>query len=274
MFVLHSALNFVPNVGVLQRVGIGRARRAWPSDSSSAAALRTAVAHSSWIGRRRADGGRAGRCAAGRGRRRARPRTAGRAAGRSRCRRRRGRARHRAARPCRARVRLTHSSTPRLLSSRSGPSVIRPCDGFRPTRPQHDAGMRIEPPPSLAWAIGTMPGGDGGRRPAARAAGRAVGVPRVAGRAPGHRLGGRQAAELGAVGAPGDDQAGGAEAADQRGVAPARRPRVPAAPWLPLRQRLAGVRGPQVLEQERHATERAVGQSARRPRRGRGRTSG
>ena len=27
---------------------------------------------------------------------------------------------------------------------------------FMPNRPQHDAGMRIEPPPSLAWASGTM----------------------------------------------------------------------------------------------------------------------
>src|SRR4029077_14734677 len=29
--------------------------------------------------------------------------------------------------------------------------------GLRPTRPQHAAGMRVEPPPSLACAIGTMP---------------------------------------------------------------------------------------------------------------------
>ena len=34
---------------------------------------------------------------------------------------------------------------------------MRPRAGLRPTRPQHAAGMRIEPPPSLAWAIGTMP---------------------------------------------------------------------------------------------------------------------
>jgi hypothetical protein len=26
-----------------------------------------------------------------------------------------------------------------------------------PTRPQHAAGIRIEPPPSLPWAIGTIP---------------------------------------------------------------------------------------------------------------------
>ena len=29
--------------------------------------------------------------------------------------------------------------------------------GFSPTRPQQAAGIRIEPPPSLPWAIGTMP---------------------------------------------------------------------------------------------------------------------
>ena len=44
------------------------------------------------------------------------------------------------------------------------------------------AGIRIEPPPSLACAIGTMPGGDRRRRAAARAAGRVLGVPGVAGR--------------------------------------------------------------------------------------------
>ena len=54
-------------------------------------------------------------------------------------------------------VRLTHSSTDSAVSSRIGPSEIRPWLGFRPTSPQHDAGMRIEPPPSLACANGTMP---------------------------------------------------------------------------------------------------------------------
>src|SRR5690348_7661821 len=33
----------------------------------------------------------------------------------------------------------------------------RPLEGLRPTRPQHEAGMRIDPPPSFAWAIGTTP---------------------------------------------------------------------------------------------------------------------
>src|SRR6185295_11898790 len=33
----------------------------------------------------------------------------------------------------------------------------RPRDGFRPTRPQQLAGMRIDPPPSLACATATIP---------------------------------------------------------------------------------------------------------------------
>ena len=36
-------------------------------------------------------------------------------------------------------------------------SVNRPRVLFRPTRPQQAAGMRMEPPPSLALAAGTMP---------------------------------------------------------------------------------------------------------------------
>ena len=34
---------------------------------------------------------------------------------------------------------------------------MRPRDTLRPTRPHMLAGMRIDPPPSLAWAIETMP---------------------------------------------------------------------------------------------------------------------
>src|SRR5690606_8351705 len=34
---------------------------------------------------------------------------------------------------------------------------MRPRLGFSPKSPQQDAGMRIEPPPSVAWASGTMP---------------------------------------------------------------------------------------------------------------------
>ena len=54
-------------------------------------------------------------------------------------------------------MRLTQCSTASPLSSRIGPSVMRPWLGLSPTSPQHDAGMRIDPPPSLAWANGTIP---------------------------------------------------------------------------------------------------------------------
>ena len=43
------------------------------------------------------------------------------------------------------------------MSPRSGANVLRARVGFIPTRPQHDAGIRMEPPPSLAWATGTIP---------------------------------------------------------------------------------------------------------------------
>ena len=46
---------------------------------------------------------------------------------------------------------------PSQTAPASGPSDVRPRDGFRPTSPQALAGMRIEPPPSLACAIGTIP---------------------------------------------------------------------------------------------------------------------
>ena len=42
-------------------------------------------------------------------------------------------------------------------SEPKGALDTRPRDGFSPKRPQHDAGIRIEPPPSVAWAIGTRP---------------------------------------------------------------------------------------------------------------------
>src|SRR5271165_2774033 len=54
-------------------------------------------------------------------------------------------------------VRLMHNSTPNPTSARTGPSVIRPWLGLSPTSPQHDAGMRMLPPPSDALANGTIP---------------------------------------------------------------------------------------------------------------------
>ena len=257
--VLHSAPKREPNSGLASAAG--KAGSTWcPSDSSSAAARRAAVAHSSCTGPpkgwwssspMRSDPGSAPSSS-----------TYGRGGGG----RDHGVADARAVHAVEQRavsrtLRLTHSSTLRSLSSRNGPSVIRPCVGFSPTSPHADAGMRIDPPPSLACAIGTMPGGDGCRGAAARAARRAGGVPRVAGRPPRERLGGRHAAELGAVRPPGGDEAGGAEPADQRGVG-RRDERGLLQRAVAVADRLAGVRGPQVLQQERHAAERAVGQVA------------
>src|SRR5664280_3087188 len=44
---------------------------------------------------------------------------------------------------------------PKADSPVSGPPVMRPRLGLRPTSPQHDAGMRMEPAPSMACAMGT-----------------------------------------------------------------------------------------------------------------------
>src|SRR5271154_1219453 len=41
-------------------------------------------------------------------------------------------------------------------SPRSGPSGLRARVGFKPNTPDAEAGIRIEPPPSLAWATGTI----------------------------------------------------------------------------------------------------------------------
>src|SRR5215472_926193 len=43
------------------------------------------------------------------------------------------------------------------LSPSFGPFDKRPRDGFSPINPHRLAGMRVEPPPSFAWAAGTMP---------------------------------------------------------------------------------------------------------------------
>ena len=46
---------------------------------------------------------------------------------------------------------------PRHDSAYGGPAGTRPRVGFSPKRPQHDAGIRIDPAPSPPPAIGTMP---------------------------------------------------------------------------------------------------------------------
>src|SRR5215475_10761632 len=56
-------------------------------------------------------------------------------------------------------VRVTDPSIvpPAQPSPISGPWLTRARVGLRPTSPHSLAGMRIEPPPSLACAAGTMP---------------------------------------------------------------------------------------------------------------------
>src|SRR5580700_9003034 len=45
---------------------------------------------------------------------------------------------------------------PAQPSPRSGPLGLRARVGFIPNTPEAEAGIRIEPPPSLAWATGRM----------------------------------------------------------------------------------------------------------------------
>src|SRR5215470_14358866 len=49
------------------------------------------------------------------------------------------------------------TEAPLQPSPASGPIGLRARVGLRPNNPQHEAGMRIEPPPSVAWAIGSIP---------------------------------------------------------------------------------------------------------------------
>ncbi len=54
-------------------------------------------------------------------------------------------------------VRAIGPAVERPSSEPNGALDTRPRDGFSPKRPQHDAGIRIDPPPSVACAIGTRP---------------------------------------------------------------------------------------------------------------------
>jgi hypothetical protein len=49
------------------------------------------------------------------------------------------------------------TESPPQPSVRSGPIGTRPRLGLSPNSPQHDAGMRIDPPPSVACAAGITP---------------------------------------------------------------------------------------------------------------------
>ena len=156
-------------------------------------------------------------------------------------------------------VRVTAPSmvAPAHPSPRSGAWLTRPRDGLRPTSPHSEAGMRIEPPPSLAWPTATIAAATAAALPPGRAAGRVVEVPRVAGRAVGQRLGRDRAAQLGRVGPADGDEPGAPEAPPQRRVVRrdvADRPQRPGAAVVGL----AGHRRPEVLDDHRHAGERSV----------------
>src|SRR5690349_17867154 len=49
------------------------------------------------------------------------------------------------------------ADNPIQLSIACGPAGVRPRLGLSPNKPQCEAGIRIEPPPSLACAAGIMP---------------------------------------------------------------------------------------------------------------------
>jgi hypothetical protein len=53
------------------------------------------------------------------------------------------------------RARTCSTAKPRQDSPMSGPVGVRPRVGLRPKRPQAEAGIRIEPPPSPPLASGT-----------------------------------------------------------------------------------------------------------------------
>ena len=119
---------------------------------------------------------------------------------------------------CRARCASTTCRTtrPPQPSLSSGPSETRPRDGFSPTRPHMLAGMRIEPPPSLACATGTMPLATAAAEPPLEPPGRARRVPRVARRAVRLGLGRRHEPELGRVRLADDHEARRARASSNR----------------------------------------------------------
>ena len=77
-----------------------------------------------------------------------------------------------------------------------------------PNTPQQEAGIRIEPPPSLAWAMGTIPEATAAADPPLDPPVVFFWIPWVACRAPASWFGGGQQAELGCVGFAQNDEAG------------------------------------------------------------------
>src|SRR3981189_2815264 len=89
---------------------------------------------------------------------------------------------------------------PPQTSPRSGPSGLRARVGFNPNTPEAEAGMRIEPPPSLACATGrkrAAPAAPAPRDGRPRAATRRMReIPGISGRPEQPGLGGRHQSEF------------------------------------------------------------------------------
>ena len=115
--------------------------------------------------------------------------------------------------------------------------------------------MRIEPPPSLAWAIGTMPAATAAALPPDEPPGVRSSVPRVARRAVAPRLGDGEDPELGRVGLAHGDEA---RVEQRRTTAPSNRRREVAEQVGAKGQRPAGPGRADVLDRDRHAGERAL----------------
>ena len=94
-------------------------------------------------------------------------------------------------------VRLTQPLTEIGSGPWSRPSVmVRSREGLRPNTPLHEAGMRIEPPPSLACAIGTTRAATATAAPPEEPPQERADVPRILGRPAEQRFGRRRQPEL------------------------------------------------------------------------------
>ena len=103
-------------------------------------------------------------------------------------------------------------------SPASGPTGVRARVGFSPNSPQQEAGMRIEPPPSLACASGTIPAATAAAAPPDEPAGRPAEVPGVAGRPRQAGLGRRREPQFGRRRLAENEDAGATETLGERRI--------------------------------------------------------
>ena len=123
---------------------------------------------------------------------------------------------------------------------------MSPCVGLNPTTPQNAAGRITEPLVCEPMAPGTMPAATAAAEPLRRAAGRTLGIVRIAG------LAGIEIGILGGHGLADDDRAGRAQLRHRRRITPRRA----AGPQgrAELGRHVAGIED--VLDADRHAMQR------------------